>query len=104
MVCWLSSLPQWRRFWDVPVSTVSVMGRRSNALRKWGRTPATTRATICPIFTLLCCKSWDVGRYVTVSRVKEESRWGNDKSTLTATIFSRDRSILDTMILEAREK
>ncbi|KAH9004783.1 P-loop containing nucleoside triphosphate hydrolase protein [Lactarius hatsudake] len=40
---------------------------------------------------------------VSPSRVKEESRRGNDKSTLTVTIFSRG-SILDTMILEAREK
>jgi chaperone BCS1 len=47
---------------------------------------------------------WYKGRYVTVSRIKDESRWNPDKSTLYISIFSRDRSILDSLILEAREK
>lgn len=63
---------------------------------------------------------WYKGRYVTISRTKEDSRWYSDKSTLVITsvplvytiakslkasrrIFSRDRSILDSLILEARQ-
>ena len=63
---------------------------------------------------------WYKGRYVTISRTKEESRWNPDKSTLEITlvssvfinwqslkashrIYSRDRSILDSLIREARQ-
>ncbi|KAI9440619.1 P-loop containing nucleoside triphosphate hydrolase protein [Lactarius indigo] len=106
MMFWLSSLPQWRRCRDVSVSTVFDVGR--GALNPYEnedehRQPRGQRAVrYLPSYTA-SHGMWYKGRYVTVSRVKEESRWGNDKSTLTVTIFSRDRSILDTMILEARE-
>jgi mitochondrial chaperone BCS1 len=64
---------------------------------------------------------WYKGRYVTISRTKDDRTWPPDRSTLVITsvplvhsdivspnfshsIFSLDRSILDTLILEAREK
>ncbi|KAI9458205.1 P-loop containing nucleoside triphosphate hydrolase protein [Lactarius psammicola] len=108
MMFWLSSLPQWRQFRDFSVSTGDfylggdaltlyededehMQQRRKRSVR------------YLPSYTT-SYRMWYKGRYVTVSRVKEESRWNMDKSTLIITIFSRDRSILDTMILEAREK
>ncbi|KAH9073493.1 P-loop containing nucleoside triphosphate hydrolase protein [Lactarius deliciosus] len=108
MMFWLSSLPQWRQFRDFSVSTGDfalggdaltlyededehLQQRRKRSVRYLPSYNASYRM-------------WYKGRYVTVSRVKEESRWYSDKSTLTVTIFSRDRSVLDTMILEAREK
>lgn len=110
MMFWLSSLPQFRQFRDFSVSTgdfnlgddaltlyededQDLQQRRKRSVR------------YLPSYTA-SYRMWYKGRYITISRIKDEnpSRWTSDKSTLTVTIFSRDRSILDAMILEAREK
>ncbi|KAI9440622.1 P-loop containing nucleoside triphosphate hydrolase protein, partial [Lactarius indigo] len=108
MMFWLSSLPQWRQFRDFSVSTgdfalggdaLTLYENEDEQLQQRRR----RSVRYLPSYNA-SYRMWYKGRYVTVSRVKEESRWTTDKSTLTITIFSRDRTILDTMILEAREK
>ncbi|KAH9967184.1 P-loop containing nucleoside triphosphate hydrolase protein [Russula dissimulans] len=104
MMFWLSSLPQFRKFRDFQVSTSNFcledepfedsdeeMRRRTRPIR------------YLPSFSS-SYRIWYRGRFMTVTRTKEESRWWSEKSTLEITIFSRDRSILDSLILEARQK
>lgn len=108
MMFWLSSLPQWRRFRDFSVSTNDFdLGGDAVTLyeneEEYQQQRRKRSVRYLPSYTT-SYGMWYKGRYVTVSRNKEESRWSMDKSTLTITIFSCDRSILDTLILEAREK
>ncbi|KAH9074688.1 P-loop containing nucleoside triphosphate hydrolase protein [Lactarius deliciosus] len=108
MMFWLSSLPQWRQFRDFSVSTgdLALGGEALMLYENEDEHPQQRRrrsVRYLPSYNA-SYRMWYKGRYVTVSRVKEESRWYSDKSTLTIAIFSRDRSILDAMILEAREK
>jgi mitochondrial chaperone BCS1 len=88
MMFWLSSRPQFRQFRNFSVSTV---GPKNSSLEiddnmdeglQW-RTP--------PIRYLPSYSSywmWYKGRYITISRTKEESRWGSDKSILEITSVS----------------
>ncbi|KAH9022472.1 P-loop containing nucleoside triphosphate hydrolase protein [Lactarius pseudohatsudake] len=109
MMFWLSSLPQWRQFRDFSVSTDDLaLGEDAlmlyeNEDEQSSEHRKKRSVRYLPSYNA-SYRMWYKGRYVTVSRAKEESRWYSDKSTLTITICSRDRSILDTMILEAREK
>ncbi|KAI0255951.1 P-loop containing nucleoside triphosphate hydrolase protein [Lactifluus subvellereus] len=107
MMFWLSSLPQWRQFRDFSVTT-SGFGLEDDAVELDENVDEETRRRTRPVRYLPSYASsyrmWYKGRYITISRIKEESRWFTDKSTLIITIFSRDRSILDSLILEARKK
>jgi chaperone BCS1 len=104
MMFWLSSLPQFRNFRDISVSTSNFclddepfedtdedMRRRTRPIRYLPSYSSSYRI-------------WYRGRFMTITRTKEESRWWSEKSTLEITIFSRDRSILDSLVLEARQK
>ena len=126
MMLWLSSLPQFRQFRDFSVSTnchepensaldVDRDDTMDEALRRRIR-PVQYHPSYTSSYRM-----WYKGRYITITRTKEESRWYSDKSTLEITsvcsvsvdcpipeifcrILSRDRSILDSMIFEARKK
>ncbi|KAH9976010.1 P-loop containing nucleoside triphosphate hydrolase protein [Lactifluus volemus] len=107
IMLWLSSLPQWRQFRDFSVST-SVFGLDDDVVELDDNVDEVTRRRTPPVRYLPSYASsygmWYKGRYISISRIKEDSRWFSDKSILTITIFSRDRSILDSLILEARKK
>ncbi len=92
MMFWLSSLPQWRRFRDFSVSTgdfdlggdaLTLYENEDEHLQQ--RRKRSVR--YLPSYTA-SYGMWYKGRYVTISRVKEESRWSTDKSTLTITSVS----------------
>ncbi|KAI0272544.1 P-loop containing nucleoside triphosphate hydrolase protein [Gloeopeniophorella convolvens] len=89
MMFWLSSLPQWRQFRDFTVSTSS-LGLGQDGLELDENEDEDMRRRLRPIHD--------------ISRVKEESRWYSERSTLTITILSRNRAILDALILEAKQK
>ncbi|KAI0057432.1 P-loop containing nucleoside triphosphate hydrolase protein [Artomyces pyxidatus] len=108
MMFWLSSLPEWRKFRDFTVSTSSLgLGSDSVELNEEQDDDPSIRKTrpvrYLPAYAA-SYKMWYKRRWMTISRVKEESRWYTDKSTLTITILSRNRSVLDSLILEARQK
>jgi len=107
MMFWLSSLPQFRQFRDFSVST-SNFSLEDDALELDDGMDEDMRGRVRPVRYLPSYASsyrmWYKGRYITISRTKEDNRWNSDKSTLEITIFSRDRSVLDSLILEARKK
>ncbi|KAF8498574.1 P-loop containing nucleoside triphosphate hydrolase protein [Russula emetica] len=111
MMFWLSSLPQFRQFRDFSVSTNGPSLEEDRALEVDGNDndmdEALRRRTrpvrYHPSYTSNYWM-WYKGTYITISRAKEETRWYSEKSTLEITIFSRDRSILDSLLLEARQK
>ncbi|KAF8460460.1 P-loop containing nucleoside triphosphate hydrolase protein [Russula ochroleuca] len=105
MMFWLSSRPQFRQFRDFSVSTSGLSD--DSALEIDDNMDEELRRRTRPVRYLPSyssnCWLWYKGRYITISRTKEENRWYSDKSTLEITILSRDRSILDSLILEARQ-
>lgn len=107
MMFWLSSLPQFRQFRDFSVTTCS-FSIEDEALEVDDGIDEDMRRRTRPVRYLPSYASsyriWYKGRYITISRTKEDNRWYSDKSTLEITIFSRDRSVLDSLILEARKK
>jgi len=85
---WLSSLPQWRRFRDVSVSTEFNMGGDALTLYENEDEHLQPRGQQSVRYLPAYATSygmWYKGRYVTVSRAREESRWGDERSTLTIT-------------------
>ncbi|KAI9459022.1 P-loop containing nucleoside triphosphate hydrolase protein [Russula earlei] len=107
MMFWLSSLPQFRQFRDFTVSTSSFC-LEDESLECDSDVDEEMRRRTRPVRYLpsysSSYKMWYKGRYMTITRSKEESRWWTDKSTLEITIFTRDRSVLDSLIMEARQK
>ncbi|KAF8475167.1 P-loop containing nucleoside triphosphate hydrolase protein [Russula ochroleuca] len=108
MMFWLSSLPQFHQFRKFSVSTSGLSLENSALEVVNGRLMNEgLRRRTRPIRYLPSYASsywmWYKGRYVTISRTKEGNRWNSDKSTLQITIFSRERFILDSLILEARQ-
>ncbi|TFY81953.1 hypothetical protein EWM64_g2052 [Hericium alpestre] len=111
MMHWLSTLPQWRKVRQFTVSTgnwglddkASVVleddDGNSEFINEGRRTY--NRVNYLPSMST-SYSLWYKRRWITISHVKEESRWCSDKSTLTVTILSRDRSALDSLILEAK--
>ncbi|KAI0305836.1 P-loop containing nucleoside triphosphate hydrolase protein [Multifurca ochricompacta] len=103
----VSSLPQWRHFRDFSVNTNSSFSP-NDALEIDENMDEVVRRRTRPVRYLpsysASYKMWYKGKYLTVSRVKEESRWDPDRSSLVVTIFSRDRSVLDSLIIEARNE
>jgi mitochondrial chaperone BCS1 len=90
MMSWLSSLPQFRQFRDFSVSTngpsledsVFEIDRDENvdeALRNRTR-PVRYNPSYTSNYWM-----WYKGRYITISRTKEENRWYSEKSTLVIT-------------------
>ncbi|KAI0047937.1 P-loop containing nucleoside triphosphate hydrolase protein [Auriscalpium vulgare] len=109
MMLWLSSLPEWRKFRDFTVSTNSLgLGSDAIELEDNDEEDSTSRSRTRPVRYLPSYAAnytmWYKRRWMRITRTKEESRWYTDKSTLTITILSRDRSVLDALILEARKK
>ncbi|KAA1470208.1 P-loop containing nucleoside triphosphate hydrolase protein [Dentipellis sp. KUC8613] len=104
---WLASLPQWRKVRHFTVSTRFDDSDDENVIEDEeelendlpGRN--SRKVAYLPSYSL-SYRFWHKYRLITVSRTKEESRWYSDKSTLRITILSRDRAILDSMILEAK--
>ena len=89
---WLSSLPQWRQFRDFTVSTSDLnLGQGALAVYEDEDEHSQQRrkrsVRYLPSYNA-SYRMWYKGRYVTISRVKEESRWYSDKSTLTITSVS----------------
>jgi mitochondrial chaperone BCS1 len=88
MMFWLSSLPQWRLFraFTVAASGFSI---EDDAGLAESMDEATRRRTP-PVRYLPSYASsyrmWYKGKLITISRTKEDSRWYNDKSTLTITL------------------
>ncbi|KAF8475170.1 P-loop containing nucleoside triphosphate hydrolase protein [Russula ochroleuca] len=103
MLFWLSSRPQFRRFRDFSVSTGG-LSLDESALEIDDNMDEGLRQRTRPVRYLPSYSSsywmWYKGRYITISRTRDDSRYS---STLRITIFSRDRSILDSLILEARQ-
>jgi chaperone BCS1 len=90
MMFWLSSLPQFRQFRDFVVST---HGSSHEDSMEFGESvDEDVRRRTRPVRYLPSYASsywmWYKGRYVTISRTKEESRWNPDKSTLEITLVS----------------
>ncbi|TFY66502.1 hypothetical protein EVG20_g4583 [Dentipellis fragilis] len=105
---WLASLPQWRKVRHFSVSTrlgneddEDVIHDDQDDLEDDLSARNNRKVAYFPSYSM-SYRFWHKYRWITVSRTKEESRWYSDKSTLRITILSRDRSILDSMILEAR--
>jgi chaperone BCS1 len=90
MMFWLSSLPQFRQFRDFSVST-SNFSLEDDALELDDGVDADTRRRTRPVRYLPSHASsyrmWYKGRFITISRTKEENRW-TDKSTLGITSVS----------------
>jgi mitochondrial chaperone BCS1 len=88
---WLSSLPQWRQFRDFSVST-SVFGLDDDVVELDDNVDEVTRRRTPPVRYLPSYASsygmWYKGRYISISRIKEDSRWFSDKSILTITLVS----------------
>ena len=85
---WLSSLPQFRQFRDFSVSTGNFcLGEDALTLYEDEDEQLQQRrkrsVRYLPSYTA-SYRMWYKGRYVTISRVKDESpsRWSSDKSTL----------------------
>ncbi|KAI0033944.1 P-loop containing nucleoside triphosphate hydrolase protein [Vararia minispora EC-137] len=115
MMYWLSTLPNWRKFRDFTVST-STLGLNNNGLEledddedkdvgEDQKDPELRKRTRKVRYLPAYATSYRLfykRRPVWISRVKEESRWYSDKSTLNVTILSRDRTILDSLIRDAK--
>ena len=90
MMFWLSSLPQFRQFRDFSVST-SNFSLEDDALELHDGVDEDTRRRTRPIRYLPSHASsyrmWYKGRYISISRAREENRW-SDKSTLGITSVS----------------
>jgi chaperone BCS1 len=88
MMFWLSSLPQFRQFRDFSVST-SHFSLDEDALELDDDVDEDTRRRTRRVRYLpsndSCYRMWYKGRYITISRTKEENRWYSDKSTLEIT-------------------
>ena len=88
---WLSSLPQFRQFRDFSVST-SNFSLDEDALELDDGMDEDMRRRTRPVRYLpsysLSYNMWYKGRYITISRTKEENRWCSDKSTLGITSVS----------------
>ena len=89
---WLSSLPQWRRFRDFSVSTndfdlggdaLTLYEDEDEHLQQRRKRSVRYLPSYSTSYGM-----WYKGRYVTISRAKEESRWNTDKSTLHITSVS----------------
>jgi chaperone BCS1 len=90
MMFWLSSLPQFRQFRDFSVSTTNFSldddslelddddGMDENMRRR------TRSVRYLPSYAS-SYRMWYKGRYITISRTKEENRWFSHKSTLEIT-------------------
>ena len=82
---WLSSLPQFRQFRDFSVST-SNFSLDDDAMKLDDGLDEDTRRRTRRVRYLpsndSCYRMWYKGRYITISRKKEENRWYLDKSTL----------------------
>ena len=127
MMFWLSSLPQFRQFRDFSVSTssFSLDDDSDDTLDIDDTVDEELRRRTRAVRYLPSYNSsywmWYKGRYITISRTKEENMY-MAKSTLEITlvssvyvsciapcnfpsrVFSRDRLVLDSLILEARRK
>src|SRR5712671_3579861 len=88
MMFWLASLPQFRNFRDFSVSTNNFCLDDEHLEELDEETRRRTR----PIRYLPSYSSsyrmWYRGRFMTVTRTKEESRWWSEKSTLEITSAS----------------
>ena len=88
---WLSSLPQFRQFRDFSVST-SNFSLEDDALELDDGVDEDMRGRTRPVRYLPSYASsyrmWYKGRYITISRTKEDNRWYSDKSTLEITSVS----------------
>ena len=98
---WLSSLPQFRQFRDFSVSTGNFcLGEDALTLYEDEDEQLQQRrkrsVRYLPSYTA-SYRMWYKGRYVTISRVKDESpsRWSSDKSTLNIS------SVLQSIYQEA---
>jgi mitochondrial chaperone BCS1 len=87
---WLSSLPQFRRFRDVSVST-NGPSLEDSALEidRGENVDESLRSRMRPVRYHPSYTSnywmWYKGTYITISRCKEETRWYSEKSTLEIT-------------------
>lgn len=90
MMFWLSSLPQFRQFRDFSVSTsgpssedgileIDGNDNMDEALRRRTR-PVRYHPSYTSNYWM-----WYKGKYITISRTKEEARWYSEKSTLEIT-------------------
>ncbi|ETW78672.1 hypothetical protein HETIRDRAFT_246860, partial [Heterobasidion irregulare TC 32-1] len=111
MMFWLSSLPEWRKVREFVVSTTH-LGQDDNStaileddesddgspsIRK-------TRNIQCLPSYAATYTIWYKRRWMRITRQKEESRWSyGEKSTLQITLFTRNRAVLDGLILEAKK-
>jgi chaperone BCS1 len=85
---WLSSRPQFRQSRNFSVST---FGSKNSALEIDDNVDEGLRWRTPPIRyqpSYSSYRMWYKGRYITISRTKEESRWGSDKSILEITSVS----------------
>ncbi|THH15227.1 hypothetical protein EW146_g5210 [Bondarzewia mesenterica] len=112
MMFWLSSLPAWRKVREFTVSTSSLglsNGDEATILEVEENDedglPAVrkTRSIKCLPSCSASYSIWHNRHWIRITRQKEESRWYSDKSMLQITIFSRDRAVLDGLILEAKK-
>ena len=91
MMFWLSSLPQFRQFRDFSVST-SNFALDDDSLELDDEMDESMRRRTRPVRYLPSYASsyrmWYKGRYITISRTKEENRWFSHKSTLEITSVS----------------
>jgi mitochondrial chaperone BCS1 len=88
MMFWLSSLPQWRQFRDFSVTT-SRLRLDDDAMELEENTPDEQRRRRRPLRFLPSYASsyrmWYKGRYITISRIKDDRVWPPDRSTLVIT-------------------
>jgi chaperone BCS1 len=86
---WLSSLPQFRQFRDFSVSTSNFQLDDDSILELDDQVDENMRRRTRPVRYLpsyaLSYRMWYKGRYITISRTKEENRWFSHKSTLEIT-------------------
>jgi chaperone BCS1 len=91
MMFWLSSLPQFRQFRDFSVSTGN-FSLQDDALMLDDGVDEDMRRRTRPVRYLPSYASsysmWYKGRYITISRTKEEISWHSNKSTLRITSVS----------------
>lgn len=90
---WLSSLPQFRQFRDFSVTTNN-FSIEDEALEVDDGIDEDMQRRKRPVRYLPSYASsyriWYKGRYITISRTKEDNRWYSDKSTLLITsVFNR---------------
>lgn len=132
MILWLSRLPQWREVREFTVSTSSLgvdddgVDDDDDDCEAAVRRRKTRKVKCIPSYTATY-KLWYKGRWMSVSRIKDDQKWGwQEKSTLHITyvsyvpffsgsyaanllgldpysMFARKRAALDALIEEARE-